>query len=298
MEPIARLEGVSKNYGKVRALDGLDLEVRQGEVLAVLGPNGAGKTTAVGLMVGMFPPDSGRASLFGRAPDSSAARMRVGVMLQISGVSETLKVKEHIHLFSSYYPNPLPPAEVIAMAGLQGLEERYFAKLSGGQKQRLLFALAVCGRPDLVFLDEPTVGLDVEARRGFWQQVRAVVSSGRGVVLTTHYLEEADALADRIVVIDKGRVIAQGTPAEIKASVAGRRIRCQTVLLPEKLRALPCVSAVKQNGSSTEIFTSNAEQTLRRLLVDDPSLSDLEVTGAGLEEAFLDLTRGDMEVAV
>jgi len=297
-EPIARLEGVVKNYGAVRALDGLDLQVNKGEVLAVLGPNGAGKTTAVGLMVGMISPDSGRASLFGKAPDSTAARIRVGVMLQISGVPETLRVREHIRLFSSYYPNPLPLPEVIAMAGLNGLEERYSGKLSGGQKQRLLFALAVCGRPDLVFLDEPTTGLDVEARRAFWQQVRAFVATGRAVVLTTHYLEEADALADRIVVIDHGRVIARGTPAEIKATVAGRRIRCRTALNPDYLRTLPGVSAVKRNGSSTEIFTSNAEQTLRLLLAEDQELADLEVTGAGLEEAFLDLTQQKMEVAV
>jgi ABC-2 type transport system ATP-binding protein len=201
-------------------------------------------------------------------------------------------------LFSSYYPNPLPLAEVIAMAGLNGLEERYSGKLSGGQKQRLLFALAVCGRPDLVFLDEPTTGLDVEARRAFWQQVRSFVATGRAVVLTTHYLEEADALADRIVVIDHGRVIARGTPAEIKATVAGRRIRCLTALDPEYLRTIPAVSAVKQNGNITEIFTSNAEQTLRRLLAEDADLADLEVTGAGLEEAFLDLTQDKQEVAV
>lgn len=297
-EPIVRLDGVVKNYGAVRALDGLDLQVNKGEVLAVLGPNGAGKTTAVGLMVGMISPDAGRASLFGKAPDSTAARIRVGVMLQISGVPETLRVREHIRLFSSYYPNPLPLSDVIAMAGLNGLEERYSGKLSGGQRQRLLFALAVCGRPDLVFLDEPTTGLDVEARRAFWQQVRAFVDTGRAVVLTTHYLEEADALADRIVVIDRGRVIARGTPAEIKATVAGRRIRCRTTLDSDYLRMLPGVSAVKKNGSSTEIFTSNAEAALRLLLAEDQDLADLEVTGAGLEEAFLDLTQQKTEVAV
>ncbi|HJX28561.1 MAG TPA: ABC transporter ATP-binding protein, partial [Thermoanaerobaculia bacterium] len=173
IETIAELSGAVKRYGNVTALAGVGLAVRAGEVVALLGPNGAGKTTAVQLLLGLARPSAGSARLFGREPRHPEARMRTGAMLQVSNVPETLKVREHIHLVSSYYPRPLPAAEVIAAAGLCGLEGRLYGRLSGGQKQRVLFALVLCGDPDLLFLDEPTVGLDVEARRGFWEQIRA-----------------------------------------------------------------------------------------------------------------------------
>ena len=163
-------------------------------------------------------------------------------MLQVGKVPETLRVREHIELFSSYYPDPLPRAEIVDVAGLRGLENRLFGELSGGQKQRLLFALAICGNPDLLILDEPTVGLDVDARRGIWEEIRRFVAKGGAVLLTTHYLQEADSLADRIIVIDRGRIIAEGTPAEIKARVSGKRIRCSTALQPQELTTLPFVT--------------------------------------------------------
>src|SRR5690606_2161132 len=175
------------------------IRVRPGEVLALLGPNGAGKTTAVSTLLGLLRPDAGAASLFGARPDDMAAKVRIGAMLQISGVPPTLTVREHIESFAAYYPDPLPVEESLELAGLTDVADRQYGRLSGGQKQRVHFALAMVGDPDLLFLDEPTTGLDVESRRDFWRQVREFIGDGRTVILTTHYLEEADALADRIV---------------------------------------------------------------------------------------------------
>ena len=293
--PVAELRRAVKRYGAVTALAGIDFEVRPGEVVALLGPNGAGKTTAVQLLLGLARPNAGEARLFGVEPRRAEARMRTGAMLQISKVPETLKVREHIHLISSYYPHPLPEREVMAAAGLEGIEGRLFGKLSGGQRQRVLFALALCGNPDLLFLDEPTVGLDVEARRGLWTVIAEKARQGRSVLLTTHYLEEADTLADRIVMIGRGRVIAEGTPAEIKSRVVGRKIRCRTNLPLAEIAALPGVRDVRRRDELTEVFAAEAERTVFELLSRDPSLSALEVRGADLEEAFLTLTNSDPE---
>ena len=214
LAPAASLERVSKNYGDVPALRNVDFAVRPGEVVALLGPNGAGKTTAVKLLLGLMPPNAGRVRVLGRDPTNPENRIRTGTMLQIGRVPETLRVREHIDLFASYYPNPLPVKEVVAAAGLEKFVDRKFGDLSGGQRQRVLFALAICGDPDLLLLDEPTVGLDVEARRALWDEIRNLVDRGKTVLLTTHYLEEADALADRIAVIHQGKIIAEGTPAD------------------------------------------------------------------------------------
>jgi ABC-2 type transport system ATP-binding protein len=294
---IARLEGVSKHFGAVKALEGLDLELHRGEVLAVLGPNGAGKTTTVSLLLGLTEPSAGRVSLFDMAPTARAARERCGVMLQVSRMPEPLTVREHVALFSSYYPHPLAVEETLALAGLTRLADRRFGKLSGGEQQRLKFALALCGDPELLFLDEPTVALDVEARREFWDAIRARTARGTTVLLTTHYLEEADALADRIVVIDQGKVAAAGTPAEIKARTAGRRIRCVTCLAPETVARLPGVKEVTRMGAALEILATQAEPVVLALLNQDPALTDLEVSGAGLEQAFLALTRQPQQEA-
>jgi ABC-2 type transport system ATP-binding protein len=288
--PVAELRQAVKRYGPVTALAGVDFAVRPGEVVALLGPNGAGKTTAVQLLLGLIRPSAGEARLFGLDPRSAEARMRTGAMLQISKVPETLKVREHVDLTASYYPRPLSRSEVMAAAGLAGLEERLFGKLSGGQRQRVLFALALCGDPDLLFLDEPTVGLDVESRRVFWRVIEEKAAQGRSVLLTTHYLEEADALADRIVLINRGRIIAEGTPAEIKARAAGRKVRCRTSLPLEQIAALPGVHGARRDGELTELFAADAEPLVRELLTRDPGLSALEVRGADLEEAFLALT--------
>ena len=292
-DAIARLAGVTKRYGGVTALDDVDIAIRPGEVVALLGPNGAGKTTAVQLMLGLLRTTSGRATLFDQDPRNAAARSRAGVMLQLSGVPATLTVREHIELFASYYPQPLPIGATVEAAGLEGLENRLYAKLSGGQKQRLHLALALCGNPDVLFLDEPTTGLDVGSRRALWDQVRGFLGGGRTVVLTTHYLEEADALADRVIVMDHGRVIAEGTPAQIKAQVKGRRIRCVTSVPADVIRAMDGVGTVRMDGAALEALVARAEPVVFELLRRDPQLRDLEVGGAGLEEAFLALTSRD-----
>jgi ABC-2 type transport system ATP-binding protein len=288
---IASLQRASKNFGEVQALRQVDFAVRAGELVALLGPNVAGKTTAVKLFLGLAIPSTGTVNVFGGNPIHAEVRTRIGAMLQVAKVPETLRVREHIDLFSSYYPKPLPLAETLAMAGLQEIKNRVFGELSGGQRQRVLFALALCGDPDILFLDEPTVGLDVESRRILWEEIRKLIARGKSVLLTTHYLEEADALADRVVVINRGQIIAEGTPAEIKASTAGRRIRCVSSLDIETVRAMAGVIEVRRDRDALEIHAAEAEPILRELLRRDAGLSGLEVSSAGLEEAFLALTQ-------
>src|SRR5246127_1733424 len=288
---VASLENVNKNYGDVRALRRVNFRVRAGELVALLGPNGAGKTTAVKLLLGLMQPNSGRACVFGVDPTNPENRMRTGAMLQVGRVPETLRVREHIDLFSSYYQKPMASAEILAAAGIEKLIDRKFGDLSGGQRQRVLFVLAICGDPDLLFLDEPTVGLDVEARRVLWDEIRKMVTRGNTVLLTTHYLQEADALADRVAVINHGEIIAEGTPSEIKAKTAGKRIRCVTSLSVNALRQIPGVTAVKEDREAFELNAVEPEPVVRELLARDANLSGLEVSAAGLEEAFLALTQ-------
>ena len=288
---VASLAAVNKSYGDVRALRRINFQVRAGEVVALLGPNGAGKTTAVKLLLGLLQPNSGKVRVFGGDPVNPENRTRTGAMLQVGRVPETLRVREHIDLFSSYYVNPMRRSEVLAVAGLEKLCDRKFGELSGGQKQRVLFALAICGNPDLLFLDEPTVGLDVEARRLLWDEIRQLVQRGKTVLLTTHYLQEADALADRVTVINKGEIVIEGTPAEIKAQTAGKKIRCITGLSLEVLRRIPGVMEVKYDREAVELHTAQPELVVRELLSRDSQLSGLEISSAGLEEAFLALTQ-------
>lgn len=287
---VAHLQAVTKRYGAITALDHFSMELRAGEIVALLGPNGAGKTTAVRLLLGLAAPTSGKARILGRDPRDADARTRIGAMLQITRVPEMLRVREHIDLFRSYYPAPLPVEEVLRTAKLEGIAEQMFGKLSGGQKQRMLFGLAICGNPELVFLDEPTVGLDIESRRALWDEIRALAAAGKTVLLTTHYLEEADALASRIVVLNKGRLICEGTPAEIKHRVSGRRIRCITRLEAEYLRGLPTVAEVQQDREGVVIVAEHPERVVREMLLRDETLHGLEVSAPALEDAFLALT--------
>ncbi|MGI8553745.1 MAG: ABC transporter ATP-binding protein [Dehalococcoidia bacterium] len=290
--PVVELMQVSKSFGDVQAVSDLSLRLDSGGVVAFLGPNGAGKTTAISIMLGLRKPTSGQARLLGLDPRDARARSRAGVMLQESGVPESLKVREIINLFRSYYPSPLATTLVIERAGLGEKAGAMIGSLSGGQRQRLYFALAICGDPEVVFLDEPTVALDVEGRRDFWAQVRDFIRSGRTIILTTHYLEEADALADRVIVIDRGRVIADGTPASIKGSVAGKKVSFESTrpLSETDFLGLP-VQHLDLSGHHVILLSSEPEQVLKALFSREIDLKDLKVTGAGLEEAFLALTR-------
>jgi ABC-2 type transport system ATP-binding protein len=288
---VAASRNLKKSYGQVVALRNLNLDIHAGELLALLGPNGAGKTTLVRMLLGLARPDSGSVSVLGSDPHLGHVQTRLGAMLQVGRVPETLKVREHIDLFSSYYPAPLPIAETLKIAGLDDIRERPYGELSGGQKQRVLFGIAICGNPDLLFLDEPTVGLDVEARRLMWSQIRTLIGRGKTVLLTTHYLNEADALADRILVLDKGAIVAEGTPAEIKARAMGKQIRCTSRLSLEEVRGIAGVLSVKADRNAFELQVNTAEPVVRELLQRDSWLGDLEVTNAGLEEAFLALTQ-------
>ena len=298
---VASLSHITKRYANgVVALDDLSLNLHRGEIVALLGPNGAGKSTAVKLLMGLSEPTSGTVRIFDADPRHTSTRLRTGVMLQVGKAPEMLRVREHINIFRGYYPHPMPYADLVRAAGLEGIESRMFGQLSGGQKQRTLFALALAGDPDLIFLDEPTVGLDIEARRGMWAQIRSLAARGKTVLLTTHYLEEADALAHRIIVINKGRVICEGTPAEVKSLGAAstgsntsrtlKIIRCITNLPSETLLAISGVTTAEFAGATAVISSTQPEQTLRELLALDEQLHSLEVASPALEDAFLALT--------
>jgi ABC-2 type transport system ATP-binding protein len=298
---LAELRRASKAYGSggaaTLAVQDLDLSVRAGELLAVLGPNGAGKTTALGMLTGLTTPTAGSARLFGLDPRDLEARRQTGVMLQSSGVPDTLRVRELLAAFRGYYPSPLPVTSVVEAAGLDGLEDRLFGTLSGGQQRRVLFGIALCGDPRLVFVDEPTTGLDAEVRRTLWGTLRGLAAAGRGVVLTTHYLEEADALADRVVVLHRGRVIAEGSPSQIKSLVPGRRITAESSLGASEASGWPGVHHAHRDGTRLELLVSEPEPVLRELLNRDQSVAGLTVTEPTLEDAFLTLTHRTEEAA-
>jgi ABC-2 type transport system ATP-binding protein len=285
----AELQAVHKSRGKTLALAGVDLTLRRGRCTALLGPNGAGKTTAVSLLTGRLVPDQGRALLFGGDPRDLANRQHMGVMLQEAGLPRVLTVAEQIDLFRGYYPDPRARETILEMAGLNDLEKRRCGALSGGQQRRLQFALAIAGRPDLLVLDEPTTGMDIDARRGLWTSVREEVARGAAVLLTTHHMEEAEALADDIVVISNGRIVAEGSSDVIKSTAASSSIRCRTILTDAQLTALARVLRVEREGGRVTLLTASAPDTLRQLLAADLSVEDLSVSGASLEDAFLQL---------
>ena len=289
--PIARLDGVIKTFGRITALDGANLQIRRGELLALLGPNGAGKTTAIGLLLGLIRADAGTVELFGQDPQCIEARRRIGVMLQSAALPPTLRVGELLRLTASYYPSPRPLTETAELAGIGALLKRPYAKLSGGQQRSVQFALALCGRPELLFLDEPTVGLDIEIRQKLWAAIRQLIAEGCSVLLTTHYLEEAEALADRVCVMAHGRMIHEGTVEALRSRVSLKRIRCISALDVELVRSWQHVTDVRRDSERLHITTAEAETVVRRLLDADAQLSELEVQRAGLAEAFTELTR-------
>jgi len=292
------LTGLAKSFkspqGPVHAVRGIDLRIDVGETVALLGPNGAGKSTTIDMVLGLTKPDSGTIELFGRTPAEAIAAGSVGGMLQVGGVIPDLNVRELLEMMASLYPNPLGVAEVVELCRIDDLVGRKTTKLSGGQTQRLRFAIALIANPDLLVLDEPTVAMDVEARRQFWTTMRQFAARGKTVIFATHYLEEADEYADRIVLMARGSVVADGPATEIKAHVGLRTIRAT---LPgadvAALAQLPGVTNVDTRGEAVIINCSDSDTALRALLPAYPTARDIEVTGAGLEEAFLQLTGDD-----
>ena len=288
--PILVADALTRRYGRKTALDGVSLSLPKTGVLALLGPNGAGKTTFVQTALGLTRPSSGSLTVFGGPPGARTAKTRIGVMMQDTDLAHTLTGLELLELFASYYPNPAKLDALIERCALKDFVKRRYGQLSGGQKRRIQFALALVGQPELLFLDEPTTGLDTEARRALWAVVRDVAASGTLVVLTTHYLEEADALADRVVVLKEGRVIADDTADGLRTRMGGAIINCVTSLEDTALNALPGLIAVSRSGRKLRLQVSEAIPALKALFELDPDLSDLGVAQPTLEDAFDALT--------
>ncbi|MEM7082244.1 MAG: ABC transporter ATP-binding protein [Pseudomonadota bacterium] len=284
--PALDLAHADKRFGKTHALRSVSLRIDGGGVVAVLGQNGAGKTTLIRAALGLLALDTGSATIFGIESVERSARESVGVMLQDSDLPDLLTPRELIELFGSYYPRPFSVARTLELARVEDFADKRYKTLSGGQKRRVQFALAIVGDPALVFLDEPTTGLDPDARRTLWSVVRALVEQGKTIVLTTHYLEEADTLADRIVVMREGQLVADAPAADIRATLGGSIIRCASTLSQDSLRTLSSVSSVSMAGRMVEIQSSNAATTLRELLDQDPAIEDLSVSRPNLEDVF------------
>jgi ABC-2 type transport system ATP-binding protein len=288
------LHGLRKSYGKVQAVRGVDLAIPTGQTVAILGPNGAGKSTTIDMLLGLSPPDAGTVRLFGQTPAEAVAAGRVGGMLQVGELISEMSVRDLIDMVGSLYPRPLPIDEVLQTTGTAAFASQRTTKLSGGQTQRVRFALALVANPDLLVLDEPTAALDVEARRDFWESMRSVAQSGKTVIFATHYLEEADLYSDRIVLMARGRIIADGPPTQIKAKVGGRTIHTTlSGVDTDTLGALPGVTGVTRRGEVVVLACTDSDAALRALLSTYPHARDIEVHGAGLEDAFLELVAED-----
>ena len=292
---------VTKRYDDTVALDGVSIDIPIGQTLAILGPNGAGKSTAISLMLGLLDPTAGSVRTLGLDPRVAVANGRVGALLQTSGLPVTARVDELVAFVRRLYPEPLPLATILERAGLRELERRPVETLSGGEGQRLRFAMAIAGDPDLVFLDEPTVGMDVETRRGFWSDIRTFAAEGRTVVFATHYLEEADVAAERIVVLSRGRIVADGSARSIKSQVSDRTVTFTlSGATPETLaaiRLIPTVTAVDIADDRIAVRTTGSDTVMRRLFESGLDVRDLEIQGAGLEDAFIALTSADEPAA-
>ncbi|MFD0672902.1 ABC transporter ATP-binding protein [Cohnella sp. GCM10027633] len=288
MNAAIELERVTKIYKGKKAVDDLSLKVEKGTVFALLGPNGAGKTTTISMILGMRQPTSGRVKLLGGDPKDIRVRDRIGAMLQDVSVIDSLKVAETINLFRSYYAKPQSLEQLLRISGLEKERDKMATALSGGQQRRLGFALAAAGDPEVIFLDEPTVGMDVTSRQTFWDTIRTMADRGRTVVLTTHYLEEADSLADRVVVINEGRIVADGTPSQIKAETTGRVISftAGASVTTELLSALPGVTNVEWNGRRAKLHSGDTDRLIALLIERRFDMRDIEIQSGGLEDAF------------
>jgi ABC-2 type transport system ATP-binding protein len=292
-DAIVSLDNVTRRFGDVTAIERLSFEIGRGETVALLGPNGAGKTTATETLLGLIEPYEGDVRLYGGPPSDAIARGRVGAMLQDAGVPQGVTVAELVELIRALYPDPLPLGDVLRLSDLEGVAGRRVERLSGGQRQRVRLALALAGDPELLVLDEPTAALDVAARRSFWDRVRASAGQGRTVLFATHRLEEADQVADRVLVLVEGRLVADGTPNQMKAAAIGRSTVSFTAdgLSAEVVGRLPAVESVEAGGKRVTLYTTDPDLTVRALLQQAPRVEDLQISSAGLEEAFLSLTR-------
>jgi ABC-2 type transport system ATP-binding protein len=293
------VRGLTKTFsgqqGPVHAVRDVDISIARGETVALLGPNGAGKTTTIDMILGLLEPDAGSVEVLGRKPSDAVSDGLVGGMLQTGALLRDLNVRDLVSMTAALYPQPLGVDEVITLTGLDGIARRRTQKLSGGETQRARFAIALVGNPDLLVLDEPTVALDVEGRIGFWNTMRALAGRGKTVLFATHYLEEADAYADRVVLMARGRVVADGPPTEVKALVGSRRVRATLPGVPvDALERLPGVTRAVRHGEAIELACSDSDDAVRALLAAYPDARDLEITGAGLEQAFIQLT-GDAD---
>ncbi|MFZ1995962.1 MAG: ABC transporter ATP-binding protein [Solirubrobacteraceae bacterium] len=290
-----RLHDLAKSYrgpqGPIRAVRGIDVSIAAGETAALLGPNGAGKSTTIDMLLGLASPDRGTVSVFGRPPREAVDAGLVGAMLQTGGLIRDLSVRELVAMMASLYPDPMDVKDALEVTGLKTIASQRTHKLSGGQTQRVRFALAIVSNPDLLVLDEPTVALDVEGRREFWGIMREFASRGKTVLFATHYLEEADANADRAILMAHGRIVADGPTTEIKARVGRRTLRTTlTAIDVSSLAGLPGVASAERHGDAVILSCTDSDQSIRALLEQYPSAKDIEITGGSLEEAFLELT--------
>lgn len=292
---VVAFDQVSKAYGSVRAVDGLTLSLHPGETVALLGPNGAGKSTTLDLLLGLKQADSGSVRLFGGTPREAIVAGRVGAMLQSGGLMDEVTVAELVRLACDLHPRPYRVSDVLTRAGVAQIADRKVNKLSGGQAQRVRFALATAGDSDLIVLDEPTTGMDVTTRQAFWATMREQADAGRTVLFATHYLEEADAVADRVLVLHRGRLLADGTAAEIKAKAGARRIAfdLESAIDETALRALPFLTTIDISGSTVRIQSSDADATVHALYGLGLYPRNLEVAGLGLEQAFVAITAAE-----
>lgn len=292
---VVSFERVSKSYGDVRAVDGLTLELHPGETVALLGPNGAGKSTTLDLLLGLRPADTGSVRVFGTSPRDAIVQGRVGAMLQSGGLMDEVTVAELVKLACALHPKPYKPGEVLSRAGIAQIADRKVNKLSGGQEQRVRFALATAGANDLIVLDEPTTGMDVSARQAFWATMREQADQGRTVLFATHYLEEADAIADRVLVLHRGRLLADGTAAEIKARAGARKVAfdLEGDIDEPALRALPFLTTLDVSGRTVRLQSSDADATVHALYGLGVYPRNLEVAGLGLEQAFVAITTAE-----
>ncbi|CAM3510747.1 ABC transporter ATP-binding protein [Occultella aeris] len=290
MEPIVSVRDVRRSFGDVVALDGVSLDVHPGEIVGLLGPNGAGKTTLLSLINGLRKPDSGTVRLFGGDPRKASSRFGLGTTPQETGLPATLRVGEVIDFVGGHYADPMGGDELLDRFDLRDLVTRQSGGLSGGQKRRLAVALSLVGRPSLVLLDEPTTGLDVEGRRALWRALRDYHAEGSTIILTSHYLEEVEALAERVVVVGGGRILADDRLDRVLARVNARRVSLRTGAAETELAALPTVTTVQTEGDHAQLLVSDSDAFVRGLVTSGTEFSGLEVRGASLEEAFLSLT--------